>query len=322
MPAGALGCAPSDTGFEVCRRIKRDPATARVPVIFVTSLNDAADRVKAIEAGGDDFLTKPHDAAVLRARVRSLLHLKSATDALEESYRQLRELERVRDDLMKMIVHDLKTPLTSVLATLEMVLDQDFGPVTDAQRRALADAETKAEELLSLIEDLLEVARIEETSLTLACAPIAPGAFLTEVIHEWDARFRQAGAAVRADVDDAAPIFLGDRAVLKRVFGNLLQNAITHAGAPVGITLRARPEAGGGILFTVADNGAGIPAEYHQVIFRKFERVKRPELPRAKNSGLGLAFCKLAVDAHGGRIWVQSAPGEGSQFHLVLPAAR
>ena len=322
MPPGGLNCEARDTGFEVCRRIKKDPATARVPVIFVTSLQDTADRVKAIEAGGDDFLTKPHDAAVLRARVRSLLHLKSATDALEESYRQLRELERVRDDLMKMIVHDLKTPLTSVLATLEMVLDQDFGPVTDGQRRALADAETKAEELLSLIDDLLEVARIEETSLTLELAAIAPGAFLTEVAHEWDARFRQAGAAVRVDVDDAAPIFFGDRAVLKRVFGNLLQNAITHAGAPVGITLRARPEAGGGILFTVADNGAGIPAEYHQVIFRKFERVKRPELPRAKNSGLGLAFCKLAVDAHGGRIWVQSAPGEGSQFHIVLPAAQ
>ena len=322
MPAGALGGEARDTGFEVCRRIKKDPATARVPVIFVTSLQDAGDRLRAIEAGGDDFLTPPHDAAVLRARVRSLLHLKSATDALEESYRQLRELERVRDDLMKMIVHDLKTPLTSVLATLEMVLDQDFGPVSDAQRRALGDAETKAEELLALIEDLLEVARIEETSLTLALAPIAPGAFLTEVVHEWEARFLQAGAAVRVDVDDGAPVFAGDRAVLKRVFGNLLENAITHAGSPVGITLRARPEPGGGILFTVADNGAGIPTEYHQVIFRKFERVKRPELPRARNSGLGLAFCKLAVEAHGGRIWVQSAPGEGSQFHLVLPAAR
>ena len=105
----------------MCRRIKRDPRTSRIPVIFVTALNDTSDRVRAIEAGGDDFLTKPHNRLVLGARVRSLLKLKAATDALEDSLRKLRELEKVRDDLMKMIVHDLKTPLTSVLATLEML---------------------------------------------------------------------------------------------------------------------------------------------------------------------------------------------------------
>ena len=108
-------------------------APTRIPVIFVTALNDTTDRVKAIEAGGDDFLTKPHNRLVLGARVRSLLKLKAATDALEDSYRKLRELEKVRDDLMKMIVHDLKTPLTSVLATLEMLLDGDFG-ARDARR--------------------------------------------------------------------------------------------------------------------------------------------------------------------------------------------
>ena len=144
MPPGALGCDARDTGFEVCRRIKREARTSRIPVIFVTALNDTSDRVKAIEAGGDDFLSKPHNRHVLSARVRSLLRLKFATEALEDSYRKLRELEKVRDDLMKMIVHDLKTPLASVLASLEMVLDQDFGPITEAQRSALGDAESKA----------------------------------------------------------------------------------------------------------------------------------------------------------------------------------
>ncbi|HUX33086.1 MAG TPA: response regulator, partial [Gemmatimonadaceae bacterium] len=117
MPAGDLGCDDRDTGFEVCRRLKRDPRTARVPVIFVTALSDTTDRVKGIEAGGDDFLTKPHSRLVLGARVRSLLRLKGAMDALENSSRKLRELEKLRDDLMKMIVHDLKSPLTAVLAT-------------------------------------------------------------------------------------------------------------------------------------------------------------------------------------------------------------
>src|ERR1700742_3953035 len=117
MPSGDLGVDDRSTGFEVCRRIKRDPRTKSIPVIFVPALNDTTDRVKAIEAGGDDFLTKPHNRLVLGARVRSLLKLKAATDSLEDTLRKLREADKMRDDLMKMIVHDLKTPLTSVLAS-------------------------------------------------------------------------------------------------------------------------------------------------------------------------------------------------------------
>jgi two-component system, sensor histidine kinase and response regulator len=321
MPPGDLMVPERQTGFEVCRRIKRDPRTSRIPVIFVTALSDTTDRVKAIEAGGDDFLTKPHNRQILGARVRSLLRLKFATDALEDSYRKLRELEKVRDDLMKMIVHDLKTPLTSVLASLEMVLDGDFGELTEAQRRALGDAESRAEDLLALIGDLLEVARIEETSIDLDLCPLAPGAFIAEIVHEWSVRFQQENAKVFVDVSEDAPVFSADKALMKRVFSNLIQNALTYTAADVELTLSARRDASGGVMFTVADNGPGIPAEYHEVIFRKFERVKSPHVPRARSSGLGLAFCKLAVDAHGGRIWVRSNEGKGSQFHIVLPIA-
>lgn len=317
MPAGNLGVDDRSTGFEVCRRIKRDPRTARIPVIFVTALNDTTDRVKAIEAGGDDFLTKPHNRLILGARVRSLLKLKAATDALEKSYRKLRELEKIRDDLMKMIVHDLKTPLTLVLATLEMVLDGDFGLVTEEQRRVLGDAEGKAEDLLALIEDLLEIARIEEGMIVLQPTPIAPAAFLAEVVHEWTLRFQQEGATATVDVTDDAPVFEADKGLLKRVLSNLVQNALTHTAHAVTLSLHARKE-GDGVLFTVADDGPGIPSEYHEVIFRKFEQVKA-SVPRVRSSGLGLAFCKLVADAHGGRIWVQSTEGRGSAFHLALP---
>lgn len=319
MPAGELGVDDRSTGFEVCRRIKRDPRTKSIPVIFVTALNDTTDRVKAIEAGGDDFLTKPHNRLVLGARVRSLLKLKAATDSLEDTLRKLREVEKMRDDLMKMIVHDLKTPLTSVLATMEMLIDGDFGSLNEEQRKMLGDAEGKAEDLLSLIGDLLEVSRIEEATMTLDLQPIAPAALLKELVHEWSIRFQQEGATASVDVSDDAPVFQADKNLLKRVLGNLVQNALTHSASAVTLQLSARRE-GDGILFTIADNGPGIPPEYHEVIFRKFERVKNPTIPRTRSSGLGLAFCKLVVDAHGGRIWVQSAgEGKGSAFHFVLP---
>src|SRR5690242_3960502 len=110
MPAGDLGVDDRSAGFEVCRRIKRDSRTARIPVIFVTALNDTTDRVKAIEAGGDDFLTKPHNRLVLGARVRSLLKLKPATDALDERLRTQTGLENVRDGRRKMSGQDRKTP--------------------------------------------------------------------------------------------------------------------------------------------------------------------------------------------------------------------
>ncbi|MGH7664979.1 MAG: ATP-binding protein [Gemmatimonadaceae bacterium] len=320
MPAGDLGVDDRSTGFEVCRRIKRDPRSARIPVIFVTALNDTTDRVKGIEAGGDDFLTKPHNRLVLGARVRSLLRLKAATDALEESFRKLRELEKVKDDLMKMIVHDLKTPLTSVLAALEMVIDGDFGAITDGQRRALVDAEGKSEDLLALIDDLLEVARLEEATLALDLAPVAPAALLAEVAHEWSVRFQQEGASSTIDVADDVPVFEADKALLKRVFGNLIQNALTHSARAVALRLSARRDTDG-VLLTVADNGPGIPPQYHEIIFRKFEQVKTPNIPRVRSSGLGLAFCRLVIESHGGRIWVQSEGegGGGSAFHMRLP---
>ena len=318
MPAGDLGVDERSTGFEVCRRIKRDPRTARIPVIFVTALNDTTDRVKAIEAGGDDFLTKPHNRLVLGARVRSLLRLKAATDALEQSFRKLRELEKVRDDLMKMIVHDLKTPLTSVLGTLEMLGEGDFGPVSETQRRAIRDCEGKADELLALINDLLEIARLEEASLPLDLTPVAPRALVDEMMHEWAMRFEQEGARVTVEVAADAPRIEADAQLLKRVLANLLQNALTHSGHAVELRIGVRREETGA-LFTVADNGPGIPPEYHELIFRKFEKAKNPNTPRVRSSGLGLAFCRLVAEAHGGKIWVASSEGHGSAFHLLLP---
>jgi signal transduction histidine kinase len=285
----------------------------------VTALNDTTDRVKAIEAGGDDFLTKPHNRLVLGARVRSLLKLKAATDALEESLRKQKELEKVRDDLMKMIVHDLKSPLTSVIGAMEMLIDGDFGPLTENQRQALGDTEKRAQDLLGLIEDLLEVARLEESRLALHLARLSPSTLLNEVAREWEIRVQQERARLTLEVGgDARPVD-ADQALIKRVFSNLIQNALTHSARAVTVTLGARTDSGG-TLFTVADDGVGIPQEYHDIIFRKFEQVKTPHIPRVRSSGLGLAFCKLVVEAHGGRIWVKSgAERQGSAFHFWLP---
>ena len=318
MPPGDLGVDARETGFEVCRRLKRDPRTARIPVIFVSALNDASDRLKAIEAGGDDFLLKPHNRHVLGARVRSLLKLKGATDALEESLKRLRELQKARDDLMRMIVHDLKTPLTSMLATLEMLRDGDFGAIDERPARALSDVEGKAEDLLGLIHDLLDVSKVQEQPLVLSLEQIAPAALLAEVMFDWELRFRQEQTVARHEVADDAPVFRADKTLLKRVLTNLVQNAITHSPVPVTLTLAARRDPAG-IVLSVSDSGPGIPDEYQDLVFQKFEQVRAANAPRVRSSGLGLAFCRIAVESHGGRIWLRSKEGEGSTFHILLP---
>ena len=320
MPAGDLGCEDRATGFEVCRRLKRDPRTARIPVVFVTALNDTTDRVKAIEAGGDDFLTKPHNRMVLGARIRSLLALRTATDELAGSYRKLRELEKVRDDLMKMIVHDLKTPLAAVQATLEMLGDGDFGAVTAPQGEALAGAMARSGDLLALIEDLLELARLEDAQLSIERTPLVVPAFLGQLLGEWELRLRQEGSRASLEVEPGLPVIQADELLLRRVLNNLLQNAVVHARRAVTVRVTARADQGG-VRMSVTDDGPGIAPAYHELIFRKFERVRLAgaATATARSSGLGLTFCKLVADAHGGRIWVQSAEGAGATFHLFLP---
>ena len=283
MPAGDLGVPDRATGYEVCRRLKRDPRTARVPVVFVTALSDTTDRVRAIEAGGDDFLTKPHNRQVLGARVRSLIRLKRATDALEDTVRRLRELEKVRDDLLKMMVHDLKSPLTSVLATLEMVADGDYGAVSDAQRTALGDAQAKSEELLGLIDDLLEVARVEEETVVLRPERIAPAELVEELRRDWAVRFAAADARLAVDVAADAPAFAADRPLLRRVLNNLLQNALVHGAGRDG---RLEARLAGGL-----QPGAGAePARHDLAGLGPAEHPRDgPEVVQRRVAGTGAA---------------------------------
>lgn len=312
---------PGMNGYEVCRRLKQNPRSARIPVVFVTALSETEDKVKAIESGGDDFLTKPFNRPILLARIRSLLRLKSAHDELEESYRKLQALERMRDDLMKMIVHDLKSPLSAILATMEVVGDGDAGPLTEEQSQLLVGAQRHGTEMIQLIDDLLELTKLEESRLVPDREPVRVGDLLATLAEEWRLRVERDGTSLEVAEGDGLVVH-ADPQLLRRILSNLLGNAVRHAGGGVRIRLGAQPGPHGrGVLFSVADDGVGIPEAYHELIFRKFGTLQRSDTTPAGSTGIGLTFCKLAVEAHGGRIWVESAEGAGSAFHFVIPDA-
>jgi two-component system sensor histidine kinase/response regulator len=307
---------PGMDGYEVCRRLRADPLTAAIPVVFVTALSETEDKVQAIEAGGDDFLTKPFNRPVLLARIRSLLRLKAASDALEASYRRLRDLERLKDDLVRMVVHDLKSPLTAMLGTLEMAVDGDLGPLTEPQRRFLDDARQRGSDVVGLIDNLLDVTRLEESAVRLELRPVQVRQLLSQVAGEWTVRAEQSGATVSVgDAPDA--VVSADETLLRRVLGNLVGNALRHAGRGVHVRLSAVPS-DQGVELVVDDDGVGIAPEMHDEIFRK--GATAAPAGDAATSGLGLTFCKLAAEAHGGSIRVRSDRGAGSTFAVRLPS--
>ncbi len=232
-----------------------------------------------------------------------------------------KQLEQMRDDLTHMIVHDLRTPLTSLLTglqTLELTdLDAD-------QKELLGIGVQGGATLLGMVNDLLDISKMESgTSLTLERATLSAQDLVQAALQQVVLLADQKRITLVPIVDSTVPSFSGDREKLLRTLVNLVGNALKFTPANGRVTLTAYPDAAKSeIVFAVRDTGEGIPAEAFGRIFEKFGQVENRRLGRKMSTGLGLTFCKMATEAHGGRIWVESEPGVGSTFFVALPCAK
>ncbi|HEX2123567.1 MAG TPA: hybrid sensor histidine kinase/response regulator, partial [Thermoanaerobaculia bacterium] len=312
---------PDMDGYEVLGKIKADERLQHIPVIMISALSEVQSVVRCIDAGAEDYLTKPFNPVLLRARIGASLEKKRGRDRetalfeqLQQNYKRLQEIEKMRDDMRNMIVHDLRTPLTAVIVGMDMVGNQ--GPLTDSQREMMAIATGGGKTLLGMINDLLDIEKMESGASQLRYEPLSPSALVAGAVNQVAALAQDEQTILVSEVPADLPPFPGDANKLTRTLVNLIANAIrfTKCGT-VTIAVAEQPET---IRFAIRDTGSGIPAEAFERIFEKFGQVDA----RSKvGTGLGLAFCKLAVEAHGGTIGVESTPGAGSTFSFTIPLA-
>lgn len=316
---------PKMGGLEVCRRLKDRESTRFIPVILVTALKDVSDRVEGIEAGADDFLSKPIDRHELKARIKSLLRIKEMHDKLEESRRNLEitndeliKLGRLKDDLTHLLVHDLKNPFVNMMELIRQTLSYDAENLTEKQVERLSLTRTSCETLLNLITTLLDISKMEEGKMVLNWSRFDIKDVIYSCVKEFDVIAADLGIHLESVLPDDTLTVKADHELIQRVIHNLLSNAIrhTHKGGSVSISANVNKE---NLLATVSDTGEGIPKEYWDTIFEKFAQVELSGKGFRSERGLGLTFCKMAVEAHRGRIWVESEVGKGSTFTFTLP---
>ena len=306
---------PDMDGYEVCRRLKATDGAKDVPVIFLTALSDTADKVQAFDVGGVDYVTKPFRGEEILARVKTHVALRQSQVALGASYARLRELEQLRDDLVQMIVHDMRSPLAAMSIHLRL-LTGPAAALSDKSQEDLHAAIRSAETLSRMTNDLLDVSRLEEGRM-----PIDRAVWnLTEIANDVRAALGVMDRDRRIDIDSAGPVEVNcDGALVRRVLENLVSNGIRHtpAGSYLRISIANRD---GRARVAVHDSGVGVPAQAREKIFEKFGTLVTSHEGTYHSTGVGLAFCKLAIEAQGGVIGVDPGVQVGSVFWFELPA--
>ncbi|MFC1452171.1 PAS domain S-box protein [Verrucomicrobiota bacterium] len=250
---------------------------------------------------------------------------KRAAEELEEAYRRVREsleqvrrMEELRDSFVHMIVHDMRSPLTGILWDLKLLTRERGRPAgPEEARKWLSRAKTSTSELCEMVSSLLDVSRLEEGKMPLQLAEHEVGSIVDRGIEMLGGAADERRIHVETACD---PVKVRcDTELVQRVVTNLVGNALKFSpdDARVGVEVRCCTE---GVRIAVTDNGPGVPAEQHSRIFDKFGQVEGPGgTGEKRSSGLGLTFCKLAVEAHGGTIGVESEQGRGSTFWFTLP---
>lgn len=313
---------PDMNGIDVCRQVKSRTESASVIVLQISASATAAYQASAaLDSGADAYLTEPVDAAVLISTIKALLRLRKAEQAVTVANERLtvmnRELQRSNEDLQQFAFaasHDLQEPLRTV-TSFATLLERSAGQkLNDDERDYLKFIADGMGRMRALIGDLLEYSQVghkPDSSQVVDLNAVLPWALdnlRDGIVHS--------GAQVTSD---PLPKVMGDEGQLGQVFQNLISNAIKYARPDVAPVIHVKvDQTEHECIVRIADNGMGISPSDRELIFSPFKRLHGREIP---GTGIGLAVCRKVIEAHGGRIWVDSVVGEGSTFSFSLPCA-
>lgn len=319
-------------GIEVCRQIKSNSQQKHIPIIMVTALNSKEDLAKSFDAGADDFLTKPVSGIELRARVRSMLRIKQQYDALQSTL-------HLREELSNMIVHDLRNPLSKIIAGSSLLLESNLN---DEDIQDVNLILTAGRQLNSLVNDLLILTKMEAGKMILNRLAVDLNELATRALSEFSKVADSKNITLKSKLDlQVNPVYV-DENLLRRVLDNLLSNALKFSPRQSVITLQINylsskideeylsnytcvlPDKNSNgnigkthqVIIRLIDEGPGINEELKQRIFNKYEVGEI--LTGFSQFGIGLAFCKMVIEAHGGTIFVEENKPQGSIFTVII----
>ncbi|MDX2271811.1 MAG: hybrid sensor histidine kinase/response regulator [Cyanobacteriota bacterium] len=299
---------PDMDGIETCRQIKSMSMWQPTPIIMVTALNSKDDLARCLQSGADDFVSKPINGVELGARVLSMLRIK-------KQYDNLQNLLRLREDIVQMIIHDLRNPLTNILFGLDLL---EKMPLTrEQQAEKVTRIKKSGRQLQSLIDDLLLTAKMESGKLQLNLTEVDFGSLVRSVVLDFEEALAQKKIEFICDLPESSYLIQLDASLFRRVMDNLLSNAIKFSPTKGRITINITRPQQNSITIAVADSGKGVPDNLKEKIFEKYE-IGTP-IQDTPQLGLGLAFCKMVVEAHQGQVRARNNQPTGTIFELTLP---
>lgn len=298
---------PGMDGFELYRQLQQLPELQQTPVIFISALHDTATKSKGLSLGGVDYITKPFLEEEVLARVATHVRISSQKKALIDTNARLRELEQARENYVQMLVHDLRSPLAGISMSLQTIrMETDIDGIQRIARQSLACID----QLKLMINTLLEYGRLEAHAMPLSPRSVSLASLLEDLRQSLPMQ------DCRLDIPEGLSAYC-DPLLTLRILQNLLSNAFKYSPAEsVCLSARITPQ---GLRLQVIDQGHGVPPEDHAHIFQKFGQSRTPGTRPRAGHGIGLAFCKLAAEAQGGDIGLESTPGHGTKFWFTLP---
>ncbi len=320
---------PTIDGYAVCERLKKNPRTQHIPIIMITALQELKDKIRALEAGADDFITKPFENVELLARVKSLLRIKRYHDELLRQNEKLRKQQEAlrREDLLKkeltnLIVHDMKNPLFVIQGNLQM-MEMTRDTATNRDTRIYTDRIMRgSRSLLRMILNLLDISRLEQKSMEIEPVPTNLNVMINEIVESLkDIPEHQNKTVLMKLFEDYSEVYV-DKDIFERVLDNLVNYIFQNTPEYLSILIETEKDKNEQVILKITHDGKPIPARFRKKIFLKHAQ---PELKKAgfkPARGLGLIFCKMAMEAMGGKIYLDETTSDQNRFVLEIPTLK